>query len=222
MKFERLKFYQSGDSTKAVVFFKNGLGAAIWGWSPESLPRGAPLDEDYQLAVLRATKPRSKGIIGDDAIVVTDSSVTDGGDRLYHLSRDEVEDALEEIAALPKTESRNVIVVVAIYGSGSGYWVRDGALYGASTDMRAESPQYWRPLRVEREPHALFWATGVPEDLALRVEAQGTPDQRFADGYLALDAIRPYLEREPFYESPAAWAEERDEEERDEEEQEED
>lgn len=120
---------------------------------------------------------------------------------------------LDEIAALPEKSSGVVDeMVVAIYGAGPGDWVRSGALYGGSTSDRASEPRFWLPLRQDREPYALFYARNVPEQLVKWTEDQGTRDQHFSDGYVALDAIRQYLDRSPFYESPEEWAAERDEE----------
>ena len=48
-------------------------------------------------------------------------------------------------------------LVVAIYGSYPGQWVRDGALWGGSSSPHASDVKYWLPLRQEHEPHgALF------------------------------------------------------------------
>lgn len=106
-------------------------------------------------------------------------------------------------------------MVVAIYGAFPGGWVRHGTLYGGSTSGHATNPSYWLPLRMDHEPHALFFAERVPDKLAAAVEAQGTPDQTFDDGYTALEAISPYLDKEPFYESPESWATEKTEEDED-------
>lgn len=103
-------------------------------------------------------------------------------------------------------------MVVCVYGGTPGDWVGGGALYGASTSEHASNSRYWLPLRLEREPYALFWATNVPAQIAKRVEAQGiSGEQYYDDGYKGLDAIAPYLDKEPFYESPEEWGKKKDE-----------
>lgn len=99
----------------------------------------------------------------------------------------------------------SVTLVAAVIG--------DGYLYGASGDLRhAFNAGYWLPLRLDREPYALFEAH-VPPDMAADFEAQGTSDQYFDDGYDAMSEIAPYLDPEPFYESPESWDAEREREE---------
>jgi hypothetical protein len=98
-----------------------------------------------------------------------------------------------------------VPMVVAVIADGYVY----GATETASSDT-AEDPRYWLQLRLDREPYALFRAT-VPNDLADKLEAQGTSDQEFSDGYEAMRAVAPYMEAEPFYESPEEWENERGE-----------
>lgn len=91
--------------------------------------------------------------------------------------------------------------------------IADGYVYGASeteSSDTAEDPRYWLQLRLDREPYALFRAT-VPSKLADDLEAQGTSDQVFSDGYEAMRAAAPYMEAEPFYESPEEWANDREE-----------
>jgi hypothetical protein len=106
-------------------------------------------------------------------------------------------------------------MVVAIYGSYPGDWVRGGALYGGSTAPQADSPRFWLPLRQDHEPHALFWAKNVPDKLAKRIEGHGISGEQFySDGYEGLHAIAPYLAKEPFYESPEEWQKEKDREQR--------
>jgi len=98
-------------------------------------------------------------------------------------------------------------MVVAVIGDGYVY----GATEVESSDT-AYNPRYWMQLRLDHEPHALYEAV-VPPDLADKLEAQGTSEQVFSDGYEAMNAVAPYLEKEPFYESPEEWEQERDEEE---------
>jgi len=50
----------------------------------------------------------------------------------------------------------------------------------------------------------------VPDALAKRIEDHGTSDQYYDDGYKGLHAIAPYLDKEPFYESPEDWIKEKD------------
>jgi hypothetical protein len=209
--FSRLKFYPFGRrSVKAIVFFPNQYGASIvQGPQYEHGSSGSDVEDDtYQLTVLRASKPHPKGIY--DSYAVFDTPVTDGEDRLEFQTREEIERALDEIAALgAQGQPRHVIV--AVYGATHGTWFAQGALYGASTDIvRAENPLYWRHLRDEREPYALFLGERVPENLVRQVETQSTQDQYFSDGYVALDAIRPFLDREPLYESPVRQEREED------------
>jgi hypothetical protein len=98
-----------------------------------------------------------------------------------------------------------VPMVVAVIADGYVY----GATETASSDT-AEDPRYWLQLRLDREPYALFMAT-VPSDLADKLEVQGTSDQEFSDGYEAMRAVAPYMDSEPFYESPEEWANDREE-----------
>ncbi len=97
--------------------------------------------------------------------------------------------------------AKTVTMVAAIYGSYPGDWVRGGSLFEGSTSPHASTPRFWMSLRMEHEPHALFWAHEVPEALAKRIE-----NNEFDDGYKALEAIERYLDKEPFYESPKEWA----------------
>ncbi len=90
-----------------------------------------------------------------------------------------------------RASSGGVDLVIAYYG--------DHALFGA-TRRGGSNPRYWIGLRLEHEPHSLYWARGVPEKLAAELEAQGTSDQEFSDGYTAARAAAPYVEAEPFYE----------------------
>ena len=82
-------------------------------------------------------------------------------------------------------------MVVCVYG--------DGAVYGGKI-RGGWDPHYWLTLRLEHEPYALYEAYEVPRQLALDIEAQGTSDQVFSDGYTAMRAIARYLAKEPFYE----------------------
>jgi hypothetical protein len=221
VKFSRLKFYKvargtfneigtmhGGGAIKAVVFFPNSYGASIYGRDENDI---------YDLSVLIATKPRSKGNLRNDADFAYNNPL--GQYVFYNQTRDDVERLLDEIAAFTFTNDVVDRMVVAIYGASPGDWIRGGSLYGGSTSDSADDPQYWLPLRIDREPYALYFATKVPERLAERVEAQNTRDQYFGDGYEALAAIRPYLDREPFYESPKSWATEQEEEQEEQEEE---
>lgn len=98
-------------------------------------------------------------------------------------------------------------MVVAVYG--------DHSLYGASADPLATDPRYWMQLRIDDEPHALFYAK-VPHDLVgfydpltkarpvtlvEALEKQGVSgEQWFDDGYEGWRAVAPYVKpKRPFY-----------------------
>jgi hypothetical protein len=80
-------------------------------------------------------------------------------------------------------------------------YIGDGYLYGASSSSYASDPSYWRQLQLDREPFALHYAHRVPKKLAEELEAQGTSEQQFSDGYDAANAAAPYVNPDPFYES---------------------
>lgn len=223
--FSKLKFYDmgSGDTggVEAFAYFPNGFGAYVVQFRRPN--RFSDRGQDtYSVEVLEILRPHPKGRTITDVIVTHDTPVTD--ESLVNQSRRDVERILDQIAALPARKIGGDVVdemIVAIYGASPGGWIRGGALYGGTTSAVGEQPRYWFSLRQEREPHALFHARRVPRGLAMWVADQGTPNQHFSDGYEGLDAIRPYLDREPFYESPEEWAAERDDELDEEEEREE-
>lgn len=134
-----------------------------------------------------------------------------------HVTEGLLRDAsLGELAVYPAflgSRERIPRLVVAVYGTGETRWPdwkRNGALYAASSMPSADNPRYsgWRALRDAREPHALFVARDVPIGIAAAVEAQGTSDQVYDDGYKALKAVAQYLDLHPFYEFPRDWTRE--------------
>lgn len=68
--------------------------------------------------------------------------------------------------------------------------IGDGYLYGASRDpaaAHATGNQYWIGLRLEHESFEIV-RTSVPVRVAEKLEAQGTSDQEYSDGYTAMRA----------------------------------
>lgn len=68
----------------------------------------------------------------------------------------------------------------------------DGYLYGASSIDAAYWPRYWGDLRYE-EGFALVELLNVPDDVADALEAMGTPEQTYGDGYEAADVAAAYI-----------------------------
>src|SRR5271166_3462407 len=105
MNFSRLKFYDMGDGVQAKIFFENNFGASIVQGSTSSAIGGTggqrrygdPEEDTYEVAVLVALKPHPK--TDEDSKITYSTPITD--DVLGHLTREEVENTLDEIAALP-------------------------------------------------------------------------------------------------------------------------
>jgi hypothetical protein len=71
-----------------------------------------------------------------------------------------------------------------------------GYVYGASRDEVADTPRYWGLTWKSGEDHAnVYTATRytLPEELAVQLEAMGTREQTFDDGYEAERALNEYV-----------------------------
>ena len=71
-------------------------------------------------------------------------------------------------------------------------YISDGYLAGASTDGAADSIDYWPETMWEESEWELVELNNVPPDLARQLEAMGTGDQEFSDGYDAANAAADY------------------------------
>jgi hypothetical protein len=71
-------------------------------------------------------------------------------------------------------------------------YIGDGYLAGASTDGMADSIDYWPGSMWEDGEWELVELNNVPSDLARQLEAMGTGDQEFPDGYAAASAAADY------------------------------
>lgn len=149
----------------------------------------------------------AEGLVGDPVIIVDRHLQSGAGDVVWrstgaeghHRFRNPADEAgLRALGELGRRMGKEEIekgLVVAVVG--------DGELYGASRSEGASSPRYWQQLRLDNEPFVLFHARGVPDALAARIEATGTSEQFYSDGYDAMNAVAEYLDEEPFYVSHA-------------------
>lgn len=72
----------------------------------------------------------------------------------------------------------------------------DDYVLGASMDANARWPQYWAHMVVDYPKTVeVAIAERVPQALAEKLLDQGTPDQKFSDGYEAFSAVEKYLYR---------------------------
>ena len=92
--FSRLKFYEAGRGPRveALIFFPNRYGANVYQRTPA-------YGDTYSVAVIRALKPRPKDFSSGDYEIVFDTPVMDR--ILENQTREDVENVLGEIAALP-------------------------------------------------------------------------------------------------------------------------
>jgi hypothetical protein len=114
-----------------------------------------------------------------------------------------------DVAAAIRRAGLSKFLVITVEPSMVVAVIADGYVYGGSSDAGATNPRYWLSLRQDHEPHSLYLAKNVPSDIAQAIEDMGSPDQEYRDGYEAMRAIDPYMDKEPFYESPEEWIAER-------------
>lgn len=82
-------------------------------------------------------------------------------------------------------------------------FIADGYLYGATDHPNASDPRYWGNLRYEGG-FALVELLAVPDDLADALEAMGTSEQTYGDGYEAATVAAPYVGRTIYAEGAGA------------------
>ena len=157
--FSRLKFYnversaiarthqrpsQPDPQAEAFIFFPNRYGALVSQLIPRDLK-----DDRYNVLVLRALKPRPKGVLGVDSEVAYDAPIHGLG----HMSRDSVEEMLGEIAALPPRGKIDRIEFNGVELDAAEHWHGDmGSMLYAISSTGSLSRGTHRPRNDEGEP----------------------------------------------------------------------